>query len=294
MARRVDAVVSGDAYIVPTSTRSEVRRLLLPDRVDFQQQMRGTLPAPRCVDISGDSLAKIRIPVPPLEVQREIVRVLDHLHRAGSGAGSGAGSELEARRQYAHYRDSLLTFRADDEVRWFRWASLARSSAVRASDQGATTPTTGIPFDQDRRRSARATASTSSRRLSVVSLTSAAKLASSKPGDVVLVELDEIGRPDIVEDRWRRIRRRRGYRNQFDFEQTIRSATSCTHLLSSARSHAELAQARSRAARSRLCNAEIVRSVLIPVPPLDEQERIVDDPRQVRRARERPVDRPSR
>jgi type I restriction enzyme S subunit len=44
-----------------------------------------------------------RIPVPPLEVQREIVRVLDTF------------AELEARkRQYAHYRDSLLAFDASE------------------------------------------------------------------------------------------------------------------------------------------------------------------------------------
>jgi len=43
----------------------------------------------------------IRIPVPPLEVQREIVRILDTF--------AELEAELEARkRQYAHYRDSLL------------------------------------------------------------------------------------------------------------------------------------------------------------------------------------------
>lgn len=43
---------------------------------------------------------KFRIPIPPLEIQKEIVRVLDSF------------TELEARRkQYAYYRDELLTFR---------------------------------------------------------------------------------------------------------------------------------------------------------------------------------------
>ncbi|MFJ5133911.1 restriction endonuclease subunit S [Rothia terrae] len=46
-------------------------------------------------------LNKIKIPVPPLEVQKEIVRILDRF--------TLLEAELEARRkQYAHYRDSLL------------------------------------------------------------------------------------------------------------------------------------------------------------------------------------------
>ena len=44
-------------------------------------------------------LNKLLVPVPPIEVQREIVKILDLF------------TELEARRkQYEHYRDQLLTF----------------------------------------------------------------------------------------------------------------------------------------------------------------------------------------
>lgn len=52
---------------------------------------------------SKSMILKYRIPVPPLEVQREIVRILDTF--------TTLEAELEARRrQYAHYRDALLTF----------------------------------------------------------------------------------------------------------------------------------------------------------------------------------------
>ncbi|MCH3982612.1 MAG: restriction endonuclease subunit S [Prevotella sp.] len=44
------------------------------------------------------------IPVPPLSVQREIVRILDNF--------TSMEAELEARRkQYEYYRDQLLTFK---------------------------------------------------------------------------------------------------------------------------------------------------------------------------------------
>jgi len=52
-------------------------------------------------------LNSLRIPVPPLEVQREIVRVLDQFTQLEAELEA----ELEARRrQYEHYRSELLTF----------------------------------------------------------------------------------------------------------------------------------------------------------------------------------------
>jgi type I restriction enzyme, S subunit len=53
---------------------------------------------------SKEAILRYRIPIPPIEVQREIVKVLDTFTQLEA--------ELEARRQqYAHYRDRLLTFK---------------------------------------------------------------------------------------------------------------------------------------------------------------------------------------
>lgn len=63
--------------------------------------------------IKHPSMAKVldlKIPVPPAEVQREIVRVLDSF----SALEAELEAELEARRlQYAYYRDLLLTLPED-------------------------------------------------------------------------------------------------------------------------------------------------------------------------------------
>ena len=57
--------------------------------------------------ITIDQLKKISIPVPPLPVQEEIVRILDKF----TALEAELEAELEARRkQYEHYRDRLLTF----------------------------------------------------------------------------------------------------------------------------------------------------------------------------------------
>jgi len=73
------------------------------------------------------AILKYGVPVPPLEVQREIVRVLDFFQ----SLEAELEAELEARRrQYAHYRDSLLTFtesRGRERVRWLTLADVCRS-----------------------------------------------------------------------------------------------------------------------------------------------------------------------
>ena len=54
------------------------------------------------------------IPVPPLEIQREIVRILDTFTELTAEITAELTAELTARKQqYAYYRDNLLTFRVD-------------------------------------------------------------------------------------------------------------------------------------------------------------------------------------
>ncbi len=66
---------------------------------------RGSIPA-----LNKNDIDKIQIPIPPLPVQEEIVKILDTF--------TELEAELEARKkQYEYYRDSLLSF-TDDEVEW--------------------------------------------------------------------------------------------------------------------------------------------------------------------------------
>lgn len=61
----------------------------------------------KVIDIKASDLAKIIIPVPPLEVQEEIVRILDTF----SAHAAELQAELQARKeQYEYYRNLLLTF----------------------------------------------------------------------------------------------------------------------------------------------------------------------------------------
>lgn len=76
-------------------------------------------------NVSKARLAKVRISVPPLQIQREIAKVLDTFTSLEAELEAKLEAELEARRkQYKHYRDSLLTFedasskRESERVRW--------------------------------------------------------------------------------------------------------------------------------------------------------------------------------
>lgn len=69
--------------------------------------------------IRKSEMQAVRIPVPPLEVQREIVRVLDQFTQLEAELEAKLEAELEARRrQYAYYRNHLLDFREAGGIRW--------------------------------------------------------------------------------------------------------------------------------------------------------------------------------
>ena len=93
--------VSGDAYIFSHDQDPKyVAYLFCSDQ--FQEQKKRYITGTKVLRVSGDNMARIELPFPPLDVQREVVRVLDSF--------AELEAELEARKtQYAHYRDELLS-----------------------------------------------------------------------------------------------------------------------------------------------------------------------------------------
>jgi type I restriction enzyme S subunit len=63
------------------------------------------------VKLTQGALREIPIPVPHLQVQEEIVRILDSFDALVSDISIGLPAEIAARRkQYEYYRDKLLSF----------------------------------------------------------------------------------------------------------------------------------------------------------------------------------------
>ncbi len=72
--------------------------------------------------ISDSVIRKFQIPIPPLEIQEEIVKILDLF----TELVAELEAELEARKtQYAFYRDALLSFE-EKEVEWKKLGEVAK------------------------------------------------------------------------------------------------------------------------------------------------------------------------
>jgi type I restriction enzyme S subunit len=100
--------VSGDAYIYHHKLEPRyVSYFFQSDQ--FRSQKKRSITGTKVRRVSGESLAKIKIPVPPVEVQREIVQLLDSFAALEAELESTLATEAEARRaQHAHYRSRVL------------------------------------------------------------------------------------------------------------------------------------------------------------------------------------------
>lgn len=84
--------------------------------------------------VDMDGFRNFKFPVPPLEVQREIIKILDTFTQLEAELEA----ELEARKQqYRHYRDQLLSFEGREDVKWARLGEVGafiRGSGIQKSD----------------------------------------------------------------------------------------------------------------------------------------------------------------
>lgn len=81
-------------------------------------------------------LNKVQLPVPPLEVQREIVRILDNFTSLKAELQTKLQAELQARKkQYEYYRDKLLSFASDIPLfQLGKVCDLQAGKAIKASE----------------------------------------------------------------------------------------------------------------------------------------------------------------
>lgn len=91
-------------------------------------------------------LGQIRIPVPPLEVQREIVRILDQF----TTLEAELEAELEARRaQYEYYRNQLLSYDAlasRGPVKWVKLGDIGTVKMCKRIHKKETADKGDVPF----------------------------------------------------------------------------------------------------------------------------------------------------
>jgi type I restriction enzyme S subunit len=105
-----DVAVSTDAYIFRHTLNPKYASYFFQTE-HFQSQKKRHVTGTKVRRISGESMAKIKIPVPPLDEQDRIVSILDKFDELTTNLFSDLPAEIDARRrQYEYYRDRLMTF----------------------------------------------------------------------------------------------------------------------------------------------------------------------------------------
>lgn len=105
-----EIAVSGHAVIIHHQLNPKFLTYFLNSSLFYKQKLsmaQGT----KVIEVSPEKLKNILLPIPPLEVQQEIVRILDHFTELTAELTEKLTAELTAReKQYQYYRCQLLTF----------------------------------------------------------------------------------------------------------------------------------------------------------------------------------------
>ncbi len=92
--------------------------------------------------LMSNVMARVEVPLPPLPVQREIVKILDNF----TELTAELTAELELRKkQYAYYRDKLLAFEGED-VEWVTLGEVGEIKMCKRVFKDQTSKTGDVPF----------------------------------------------------------------------------------------------------------------------------------------------------
>lgn len=115
----------------------------------IQSQATDAIPAHLPTEVIGG----VQIPIPPLEVQKEIVDILDKFTQLETELSAELAAELDARRmQYEYYRSQLLTFgESRESIRWLTLEEVcvtisAGGDLPKNYKKGQSTPTKELPY----------------------------------------------------------------------------------------------------------------------------------------------------
>ncbi len=254
---------------------------------DFFKQKKKLAHGTKVIEVTPSQLNDIVIPLPPRPVQREIVRILDNF----TLLTAELTAELTARKkQYEYYRDALLRFDSAESTAPTKFlsrllvqhcpngveykalgesAAIVRGASPRPIRKFITTESTGVnwikigdvkPGDKYITASAEK-----------ITQEGAKKSRAVKKGDFILSNSMSFGRPYIlkidgcIHDGWLAIS---DFSDSYlpDFLYYLLNSNSC---------QSEMRKRASFGGAVQNLNADIVRALVLPVPPLPVQKEIV-------------------
>ena len=106
-----EIAVSSDAFIFHHNLNPKYAAYFFQTDC-FQKQKLPFVTGTKVMRVSSDNLAKILIPIPPLELQEKIVAILDRFETLVNDLSKGLPAEIEAvKARYEYYRNKLLGFK---------------------------------------------------------------------------------------------------------------------------------------------------------------------------------------
>ncbi|EPS9403727.1 restriction endonuclease subunit S [Campylobacter upsaliensis] len=109
-----EACVSGDTFIFSHSQNPKFIGYMFQTE-NFNTFKHKYAQGAKVLRVHNKHLENFQIPLPPLEVQNDIVELLDKFDTLANDLTSGIPAEIEARKkQYEYYRERLLSFIAKD------------------------------------------------------------------------------------------------------------------------------------------------------------------------------------
>lgn len=278
-------------YVVRPITDQLVNRYLfffLKNSEKTLQQMQHGAGIPA---LNRDKIKNLVIPVPPIEVQEEIVKILDRF----AEYAAELQAELQARKeQYEYYRNLLLTFnpsaygcgtdgeqKMNDVTIWggysyeISWKTMgeimeiSRGASPRPIQSFLTEDENGVPWIKigDISPDSKYVTKTAQK----ITSEGASKSRYLKRGDFILSNSMSFGRPYILDldgcihDGWVSLRNfQESYIPDFLY-----------HLLKSDSVQTFWAQNAGQGGAVSNLNADIIRKTPVPVPPIELQEKIV-------------------
>ena len=258
-----DVAVSGHSAIIRHNQNAKYLTYFFQTEM-FASQKRKLAHGTKVIEVTPDRLKIIKLPLPPLPIQQEIVRILDTF----TNLTAELTAELTARRkQYEYYRDELLTFGEDvPKVSLSELARFTYGFTDKAKETGNTRfiRITDIDDNGNLRRSD----------AKYITLTEESRKYLLKKGDILLARTGATyGKTLYIPDDTPAVFASFLIKIELDNSRILNRYY--WHFAKSTQYWTQAEKYVSKAGQQQF-NSKAVGRVLVPVPPLGVQQKIVD------------------